>query len=510
MYRRSVLQWGLFSALTALSRPLSADPAPLAPSGDGHPFSAAWLRDHARELSRQPYERRATVPEAWRNMTYDQYKAIWFDTNRALWANTNLPFRVDGFAPGLYFPRAVDLNVVSNGIAQPLDFDLDYFVRHEYAPDDLPDDPSLGFSGLRLRAPLTSREKFEEFFVMQGASYFRAIAPGQTYGLSARGLSINTAGAGGEEFPEFVGFWVEEPLPEQDFAVIHALLNSPSATGAYQFHVFPGETTVVDVRADVFAREPIEHLGLAPLTSMFLFDETNRDRFSDFRSAVHDSDGLLIHNGAGEALWRPLANHQGLEISNFIDENPRGFGLMQRARRFGDFADLQANYHRRPSLWVEPAADWGSGAVTLVEIPTKREIYDNIVAYWRPREPLAAGDETSMAYRLLWGNDPAPHLPLSRVLNTRIGANHHGEGMTVAIDFAPHPILPNDLSQIQWTIHLSEGSPSQGILQRNPETGGPRLSYNFFPGETGSIEFRVQLRSSEAPLSEVWLYRWTV
>jgi glucans biosynthesis protein len=264
----------------------------------------------------------------------------------------------------------------------------------------------------------------------------------------------------------------------------------------------------MDVEAQLFAREGMDNFGLAPLTSMFLFDETNRDRFSDFRPAVHDSDGLLIRNGGGETIWRPLANPRDLQISAFLDRDPKGFGLMQRARRFGDFADLEAHYHNRPGLWVEPGEGWGSGAVTLVEIPADREIYDNIVAYWRPSAPLEPGQAHRMTYRLTWGADSDQGSGL-RVLNTRMGERDFGPGYIIAIDFEDGPDVPDDLSEVTRLIRSSVGTVSEGVLQRNPETGGPRLAFTFDPGPETLAEFRVQLRRDGAPLSEVWLYRWT-
>lgn len=224
----------------------------------------------------------------------------------------------------------------------------------------------------------------------------------------------------GEEFPDFTSFWMERPTTGSDNVIIHALLDSPSCTGAYRFDVAHADKTVIQVEAEIFAREDITHIGIAPLTSMFLFDDTDRQRFDYFRPSVHDSDGLLIHNGAGEIIWRPLANPLSLQISAFADNNPKGFGLCQRSREFSQFNDLEAHYHKRPSLWVTPGEGWGRGSVPLVEIPADLEIYDNIVAYWRPSADLAAGDSHRMTYRLDWGDAPAPQKAME-VLNTASG-----------------------------------------------------------------------------------------
>ena len=475
--------------------------------GQARAFHPDQIIELARQRANQAYEQRASIPKPWLEISYDDYRSIWFDTRNALWERqSDVPLRLDVFAPGLYFPHPIALNIVENGQSRQIPFSMDVFDRTDKFPD-LPVGESLGYSGLRLRAELERAGIYQEFAVFQGASYFRAIGTGNIYGLSARGLALDVAGPDGEEFPEFVAFWLEKPSDGAQTFTLHALMDSPSCTGAFRFDITHGQPLEMDVDATFFTRGTVEHAGAAPLTSMFQFDETNRDRFSDFRPAVHDSDGLLIRNGAGETLWRPLANPRNLQISSFLDENPRGFGLMQRARKFGDFADLEAHYHKRPGLWVEPQGDWGKGAITLVEIPTDKEIYDNIVAYWRPSEPWQPGQAQHLRYRLYWGGDSNYGQGL-RVLNTRIGAAFEA-GIIIAIDFEPGDDVPADLSQITKHIRASAGQVSSGVLQQNPETGGPRLTFRFHPEGADLIEFRAELRLDDKPLSETWLYRWT-
>ena len=472
------------------------------------PFGADTVREMARALAARDHAPRAQVPKAWRDLTYDEYRSIWFDTRKALWEGTDKPFRMDLFHPGLYFPRAVEVDVVSADMSHRLAFDYDLFGRTDQVPD-LPVDESMGYSGLRLRTRFADEANHREFAVFQGASYFRAIGADNAYGLSARGLALRTGDAEGEEFPEFTRLWVEEPAAGDDAIVLHALMDSPSVTGAYRFRIVPGAATTMEVEATLFPRVDLDHVGLAPLTSMFLYDQTNRWRFKDFRPAIHDSDGLLVWNGAGEMLWRPLANPTTLQVSSFVDENPRGFGLMQRARRLSDFADLEAHYHERPSLWIEPGEAWGRGVVRLVEIPSDKEIYDNVVAYWRPRDPIPAGAEHRLTYRMRWGGEPATRRDVARVLDTHMGENFDRDALIAAIDFEDHRLLSGALDDV--TIHVSSNRAkvSPGILQRNPETGGARLAFSFDPRERDAVELRAQLVRDGRPVSEVWMYRWT-
>ncbi len=476
------------------------------------PFSFEGLKTRARELASTAYRARAKVPQDWLDLSYDEYRNRWFKVEKALWADSNRSYNVDFFLPGLYFPHAIQINEVVDGLAAPVPFDLSLFKRGDIAPE-LSTEGHLGYSGFRLRtehpgAPVKQKLVKTEFCVFQGASYFRAIADWSAYGLSARGLALKTGDVEGEEFPEFIEFWLEAPAEGQKNMIVHALMDSPSVTGAYRFDITPGENCVMEITAALFAREELTHVGIAPLTSMFLYDETNRARFDDFRPAVHDSEGLLIKNGNGEVLWRPLANPVHLQVSSFVDNGPQGFGLMQRARKLSNYADLEANYHLRPSLWVEPKDNWGKGSVTLVEIPADKEIYDNIVAYWRPHTPYTAGDEIDLNYRLTWGHEP--DMGLALVKNTASGAKIFGDpGRIFTIDYEAHPLLEGDPDDFDVFVSSPHIELSEGVLQRNPETGGLRLAFSFDPGSRDHVELRAQLRKDGAPASEVWLYRWS-
>jgi glucans biosynthesis protein len=360
-----------------------------------------------------------------------------------------------------------------------------------------------GFRGLTaLNAPDT----LTPFVIFAGASYFQAIARNQVFGLSARGLAIGTGEPEGEEFPFFRAHWIE--APSGDRMVVHSLLDGPSASGAYRFTIRPGEETTIDVEATIFVRQEIAHLGLAPLTSMFLFDAKDRLEHDDFRLGVHDSDGLAMWNGSDERLWRPLHAPRLLQISAFSDLGPRGFGLVQRERRFSEFEDLNARFDRRPAAWVEPIGDWGRGHVVLVEIPTTEEVHDNIVAYWRPAGPTPAGSEISLTYRLHWGWEAPDPGGLLRVARTLMGSGPDGRRRFV-IDFAGdgQPVVRP--SAVQLTARSNPGSLHDAQISENPEVGGLRLSFDLDPEGTDQVELRADLRSGDRPIAETWVYRWS-
>jgi periplasmic glucans biosynthesis protein len=311
----------------------------------------------ARDLAAKPFQEEKTdLPPGLQNLTYEQYRDIRFDPEKSIWKGEPHGFAIDLFHPGFYYNSPVDIYIVKGNEQAKLNYvpDLFMFGPQVQKPTSEKD---LHYSGFRLRYPINTKDVRDEFLVYQGASYFRAVGKGQLYGLSARGLAIDTGQPKGEEFPFFRSFWIKTPEADSKTIVIDALLNSQSATGAYRFTVKPGDSTLIDVEMMVFPRRDIDHAGIAPLTSMYLFGTLNKDGFDDYRLAVHDSDGLFMVNGREEWIWRPLANPKTLQVSAFQDRSPRGFGLIQRKHNFQDFLDLDLQYERRPRLWIEPIGD---------------------------------------------------------------------------------------------------------------------------------------------------------
>ncbi|MET0719218.1 MAG: glucan biosynthesis protein G, partial [Tardiphaga sp.] len=328
----------------------------------------------------------------------------------------------------------------------------------------------------------------------------------QVYGLSARGLSINTGEAAGEEFPQFKAFWIEKPAASANSIVVHALLDSQSAAAAYRFTIRPGDTTVFDVEMAIYPRVDLKTAGLAPITSMFFFGPNDRKEVDDFRPAVHDSDGLAIYNGRGEQLWRPLNNPRDLQISSFGDLNPRGFGLMQRQKNFLDYQDLESAFERRPSLWVEPIGDWGEGAVHLLEIPTNEEIHDNIAGFWRPKNPLPAKGEHTYIYRLHWGPDNPK--PSALAIFSRSGIGARGENTKLfVLDLIGDKLKTIDPARLKGVVTAEKAEIRNIVTQPNPQSGGWRLSFEMPVGKA-PVELRALLMQDDQAISEVWVYRW--
>ncbi|MGJ7462499.1 glucan biosynthesis protein [Halomonas sp. MA07-2] len=457
------------------------------------------------------------LPEALRGLDYDTYRQIRFRPEAALWGDEGL-FSVQLFHTGFLFESPVHLHTVEDGHVTSLDFDPARFRYDDAAADLSEQDLSgAGHAGFRLHFPLNHAGYHDEFAVFLGASYFRLVGRGQGYGLSARGLAIDTALPGGEEFPDFREFWLVRPAPNATRMTVLALLDSPSLSGAYRFDIVPGRDIQVEVTARLFARRDIERLGVAPLTSMFAFGDTTLRAEDDHRPAVHDSDGLMAHTGRGEWIWRPLTNPRSLRVSSLLDRDPAGFGLAQRARDFDRYLDLEARYDLRPSQWVEPLEPWGAGRVQLVEIPSPDETHDNIVAYWVGDAPLRAGENRELRYRThTFGAEPAGLTP-ARVIRTRQGwggvpgdpnpptrSRRH-----FMVDFAGGELeglasdqpVEAELSANRGEIHHLQARPL-------PDGHGWRASFRLDPEGQQSTDLRLQLSLRGVVISETWNHVW--
>ncbi|HEX3847555.1 MAG TPA: glucan biosynthesis protein D [Steroidobacteraceae bacterium] len=483
------------------------------------PFDYAWLKGQARRLASAAYvPNQETLPPLMAKLSYDQYQSLRFRTDHALWANTGSEFRLQFFHVGRSFTDPVHLFEVIDGTAREIVYDPAMFEFDKAGIDPAVMRDHAGFAGFRVQFVTDWRDDVAAYL---GASYFRAVGSDtRQYGLSARALAVDTAFPRPEEFPRFTTFWFERPAKGSGTLTLHALLDSPSISGAVRFQITPGGTQIMDIDTAFYPRKPIERLGIAPLTSMFFYGENDHRAANDWRPEIHDSDGVSMWTGAGEWIWRPLTNPAQLHFSSYLDENPRGFGLLQRDRNFDHYQDDGVYYDRRPSTWIEPKAaggvGWGKGAVQLVEIPTVDETFDNIVAFWNPAEKPKPGQELLFGYRLYWGTRMPYSSPLAQTLATRTGI-----GGTVGqkrpyytwhftVDFAGGELgaLPKDTA-VEAVINVSRGSTERVTVHHVQEFNGYRVLFDLKPDDgTDPIDLRMFLRIDGRPLTETWIYQW--
>ena len=520
MQRRTFLSAAGVLASTACTHTLLspvAEAAGLRPLGESRAFDYAGLKGTARALAAAPYQPHGrTLPPAVAALDWDQYQSIQFKADHALWADERLRFQIKLFHLGLFFKRPVRMHEVRGGREQELAYDPAMFDYGKSGLDGARLPKDLGFAGFRINVAPDFKSDVAAFL---GASYFRAVGAEGQYGLSARGLAVDTALPRDEEFPDFTDFYFEEPAADSNTLVVYALLDSPSIAGAYRFAITPGEPLLMDIDAALYPRQAIERIGIAPCTSMFQTGENDRRAGNDWRPEIHDSDGLSMCSGTGEWIWRPLANPATLRFNSFADRDPKGFGLLQRDRNFDHYQDDGVFYEKRPSLWVEPKAGWGDGAVQLVEIPTADETFDNIVAFWNPAQKPEPGQELLYGYRLYWGSEPPQRPPLAVCVATRtglggvVGQKRAYWSYRFALDFAGGALaqLGAKPGAVEAVITASSGRVEITSARPLASIRGIRAMFDIVPTEsTAPITLRVFLRGANGQaLSETWLYEWT-
>jgi glucans biosynthesis protein len=521
MLRRRFLQTGAALTASALTCPdvLVAEtvrPASLKRFGATSAFDFARLKALARSLANAAYQAPpAELPPPIAKMTWDQWQSIRFRDDHSLWLGEALRFRVQLFHLGFTTKKPVKIYNVENGQSQELSFDPALFDYSRSGVDGRKLPPTLGFAGFRL---LFHTDWKRDIVAFQGASYFRAVDGELQYGMSQRGLAIDCGMPRPEEFPDFVAYYIERPAKDSNQLTVYGLLDSPSVAGAYRFVIEAADTLIMEVDAALYVRKSIERLGIAPGTSMFLCGPNDRRVDSDWRPAIHDSDGLQLRTGSGEWLWRPLVNAPTVRVNSYADESPRGFGLMQRDRNFDHYQDDGVFYDRRPSVWVEPKGNWGRGVVMLVEIPASDETSDNIVAFWNPTAKPQRGQELLFGYRLYWCRSNPALCPLAQIEATRdgiggiVGQKHSYFSWRFAVDFAGGDLsMLGEEARIEPVISASRGSIEISSARPLHAIRGWRAMFDLKLSDDSlePINLRLFLALDRQPLTETWIYQYT-
>ncbi len=488
-----------------------------------------YVTRRALERAHHPFHSpRADLPKVLRqdNLDYDKYREIRFRREKALWTEDNLPFRIEFFHPGYLYQEPVHVNEFTATHVQPIRFVQDFFDYGDlHIQKEIP--ANTGYAGFRILYPLNRTNQLDELGAFLGASYFRLLGKDQRYGPSARGLALDCGESDRpEEFPIFTDWWLGKPQKEDKDLTLYAILDSVRCTGAYEFNIYPGETTVVNVTAVLFLRQtntvlaanpecrPVKTLGLAPLTSMFWLGKSSERRFDDYRPEVHDSDGLLMHMSGGEILWRPLDNPPVMRHQIFHAPNIRGFGLLQRERSFAAYQDTFNLDQLVPSMWVEPHGNWGDGDLHLVELSTAYEGLDNIVAFWDPKDKPAPLQPYRFSYAICWQSGGADvKLSENRVMATRVGLDSHFPNTRqFVIDFAGPKLdaVPVNEPPLAIANCSTNAAIVDNLVIRNPflKTWRVVLKMQPRPGNINPVDLRCTLQKGTNILSETWTYQW--
>jgi glucans biosynthesis protein len=518
--RRHFLKAAAFAA--ALLTTTSLTGYGLAQEAETGPFDFDSFTERMQALAQTAYEPALPpLPEVYAGLNYDGYRMVQFDVRRAKWAEDGLGYQVQAFPRGWLYKEPVAVSEIVDGDAHAIGFATDDFrVFDEGIRAKAEAEPFPGVAGFRINYPLNKPENADELVSFLGASYFRALGRDNIYGVSARGLLINSWRDGPEEFPRFSEFYLEKPASADQPLTIYAALESQSATGAYRFVITPAgpdrQETVMEVTARLFFRADVAELGVAPLTSMFLFAETNRSSFDDYRPQVHDSNGLILVKESGETMWRALSNAPTLGNTYLWDSNPKAFGLYQRDRNFETYQDAGAHYERRPSLRVEPVDGFGQGTVRLIEIPSKLEADDNIVAFWIPAETVKAGEAREFHYRLIWGDLlPQSDSPLAYVAETRAGqggisgVENAASLRKFVVDFKGGELEAMEPdAALEVKAEASAGKITSTTLSKVAANDVWRLVLDVETDGAPLIELKASVAADGRPITETWLYQW--
>ena len=511
---------------TLFSREAWAQEAGIA-DGQSRAFDFSVLQSMARDLAGQPWGGAPRpLPQTLATLTPQQYNSIQYDAAHSLWSNIEgRELDVQFFHVGMGFRRRVRMFSLDAATrqAREIHFRPELFNYNDAGVDtrQLEGQSDLGFAGFRaFKAPELARRDIVSFL---GASYFRAVDDTYQYGLSARGLAVDTFTDTPEEFPDFTAFWFETPKADDTTFVVYTLLDGPSVTGAYKFTIHCEQAQVImEVENHLYARKDIKQVGIAPMTSMFSCGNHERRMCDTIHPQIHDSDRLAMWRGNGEWICRPLNNPQKLQFNAFQDNNPKGFGLLQLDRDFDNYQDIMGWYNKRPSLWVEPRNSWGKGSVNLMEIPTTGETLDNIVCFWQPEKSIKAGDELEFKYRLYWSAQPPVRSPLARVMATRTGMGGFPEGWApgehypekwarrFAVDFVGGDLKAAAPKGIEPVITLSSGEAKQIEILYVEPIDGYRIQFDWYPtsDSTDPVDMRMFLRCQGDAISETWLYQY--
>ncbi|MEG3765529.1 glucan biosynthesis protein G [Alteromonas sp. 14N.309.X.WAT.G.H12] len=449
-----------------------------------------------------------------KDIDYQTYRQIRFNPDKALWKNKH-DYEVQFFHPGFLYQQPVSVvTIAPDNSENLLTFNSDKFIYEKNAqPLAKLTDENSGYAGFRIHYPIKNKNYKDEFAVFLGASYFRLVGKNQVYGISARGLAVNTAMPEGEEFPHFTQFWLIEPRAGQPIK-IYARLESPSVSGTYSFELMPGKDTTMEVKSWIFARQDVDKLGVAPFTSMFLYGENSQQRHDDYRPEVHDSDGVLMLNHVGEVIWRPLTNPRRLQVTSLSDIKPQGFGMLQRDTDFANYLDAEANYHLRPSLWVTPKVGFDKGKLEIVEIPTDSEVHDNIVAYWVPDTPFLAGESRYFAYTLKTVEKQPMRYGLATVVRTRQGASRLPGFETTeerhirrfVVDFELPDGMTVNPDKVNLILDATNAQVEQAKVFAVDGGNSVRVTFLVIPKSDAAVDMRMFLNQDETQMSEIWSY----
>jgi glucans biosynthesis protein len=471
------------------------------------------LVEYARVLSLKDFMPVPEAPAVLRDMDYDTYRLISFRNNRSVEVKQKSPYWLEMFHKGFVQQGDVRMNMIEEGVSHAIPFKQDFFDYRGKLDGKLKLPENLGFAGLKVVGRYPDHDNRQEMITFLGASYFRAIAEANVYGSSARGLAIDVGLPKAEEFPAFREFWVIPTNTSENQLRLLALMESPSVTGAYEFVFTPGAVeTKMAVQSVLYFRKVPEKVGLAPITSMWMWGDGLDAPVGDGRPEVHDADGLLIQSENNDWTWRALCRQIYPSVVRMELSGIHGFGLMQRDTQNAHFLDDEAKYDRRPSIWIQPHEGFGAGALELLELPAPHEGIDNIAVWWVPREQIQVQTPFRLKYDVTFTSGDRTVCPLGRAVAHRVIRNSK-EDVVIEVDFTqpstqPDALVIKDLVLELQTIRAEVTSSQIKLKQADDKNKQNLLTAEVHLKPVGEvpIELTTFLQHRGTKITETWKY----
>lgn len=473
-------------------------------------FSAADVDARARTLAAAAYDPPKPVPLGeLANAPPEAAAAIRCRPEEWIWVRDDLGYVIEPLHRNWKQPGEVELHIVEGGAESRLAYDPGKFDFGKLSPP--PASARLGFTGFLVHQR-DSDGQLRPVASFYNAAVLSAIARNQEWGAISRLLTVRSTDQKAE-VPLIRAIWIEKPSPPASALVMHALVDTPSLTGAFHFTLRAENAILIDTECTIFSRRDIEHFGLTPIYATHLVGPLGPRVEDDVRPAVYEVSGVQMLSGRGEWIWRPVTNRERLQSSAFVDRDPKGFGLIQRDRSFKSFLDDENAWQRRPSVWVEPIGSWGPGEVTLLEIPAAAASNKNIACYWRPRFRLTSGSETQFAYRQFWSWRPPERPGVAIVTRSRMGRSPGATSQQrrrFLVQFTGSQLTdPAKVATVVPNLWASAGKIASIRTYRAPQDGEVRVVFDLALNGEQLVELRLVLEQEGRSISETWLYRWT-
>ena len=469
-----------------------------------------YVQKQAELLSKSKYNEPLKIKN---DLTIDEYSQITFNASKALWMNEALLFRLEFFHLGYIYNTPLAVNEFKGLYSQDIRFTNDLFNFGNLNKDTSDKAKDLeGYAGLKILCQLNRPNQFDELISVLGNEKFRALGRYNIYGLYAAPLI--TIGINNKiNLAHYTKFWLGKPESKSDHLTMCAIADSPEATIAFHYEIYPGDDTKVKTKSTIYPRIDTLSVGIAPMSTLYFSGINTLSRYNLYYSQFHYSDNLII-SSEKNVFSQPLENYEQTVVNEVKTKDIKFFGLSQRDRNYDHYQTLFIALHLMPTLWIKPDNDWQKGKVVLVETPANNPNTLNIYAFWVPEEKLHKGKVYSYDYTMHWAiNEPDPDTGPGCVSSTKVGLD--GDNICFAIKFTGTMLkkLPAVANITSLTTISSNSKITDIKIQKDPfDNQWIALITASKPVKVDNKQSQVSLSCTlmygNKPITETWMYKW--